>query len=169
MPIEVTCTCGRELNLRDELAGKVVRCPACAGSVQVPVAVEEVVEDVAAGPPPPRSLRASAIAKPGDEPDVAPPAPRRSEYEKPKKKKKKKSVYSQVYGQGKDSAVAFEEGWLGSMNAGIWGGVASLLFGILLLVLCIIFWASIYGIAFSVMLIIGGMGACLKGLLDLYE
>ena len=29
MPIEWTCECGKRLRLRDELAGKKVRCPAC--------------------------------------------------------------------------------------------------------------------------------------------
>lgn len=56
MAIQLQCTCGRSLTLRDELAGKIIRCPACAGALTVPSAAEEVVEvveeAVAIGPPP---------------------------------------------------------------------------------------------------------------------
>src|SRR5437762_7916125 len=52
MPIELTCSCGRELYLRDELGGLTIRCPACAGMLQVPVAEEEIVETVPVGLPP---------------------------------------------------------------------------------------------------------------------
>jgi hypothetical protein len=36
MPIEVRCRCGRQLRVRDESAGKKVRCRACGASVPVP-------------------------------------------------------------------------------------------------------------------------------------
>lgn len=52
MSILIKCTCGRALNLRDELAGKLIRCPACSGSVRLPELVFDVVEEVIAGPPP---------------------------------------------------------------------------------------------------------------------
>ncbi|MDQ7779170.1 MAG: PQQ-binding-like beta-propeller repeat protein [Planctomycetota bacterium] len=35
MPIQVTCGCGKVLNVGDELAGKAVKCPACGKPVQV--------------------------------------------------------------------------------------------------------------------------------------
>ena len=38
MPIELTCPCGRELVLRDELAGKLIRCPECQAELTVPAA-----------------------------------------------------------------------------------------------------------------------------------
>lgn len=42
MAVSVKCRCGRSYNLKDEFAGKVVRCPHCGGQVSVPgkVAVE---------------------------------------------------------------------------------------------------------------------------------
>src|SRR5947207_6318338 len=52
MPIDVTCACGHALKLRDELAGVSIRCPACAATLQVPILAEEIVEAIAAGPPP---------------------------------------------------------------------------------------------------------------------
>ena len=36
MPISVPCQCGKSLNVRDELAGKAVKCPACQKVLQVP-------------------------------------------------------------------------------------------------------------------------------------
>jgi WD40 repeat protein len=50
MPIELTCTCGRELYLRDELAGLMIRCPKCAGMVRVPLGAREIVKTTPAAP-----------------------------------------------------------------------------------------------------------------------
>jgi len=47
MPIELKCSCGRDLYLRDELADLTIRCPACAGAIAVPSGSEEIVETVA--------------------------------------------------------------------------------------------------------------------------
>jgi hypothetical protein len=41
MPITVRCDCGKEMSLKEELAGKKVRCPACQNVVAVPAATEE--------------------------------------------------------------------------------------------------------------------------------
>ena len=168
MPIEIACDCGRPLKLRDELAGKVIRCPACAGTLQVPLPAEEVVEEVAAGPPPlPPALPQRKVNDIG----AAPPldTPRRPK--EPKQKKKKKSVYSEFYGKSKKEggAVALEEGWFGSMNSGIIGGAFSLLVGIALLVAFIYFGAPIRGYILAIFLIVVGLGGMLKGLIDLYE
>jgi DNA-directed RNA polymerase subunit M/transcription elongation factor TFIIS len=38
MPIAVACQCGKTLNVRDELAGKAVKCPACQQILKVPAA-----------------------------------------------------------------------------------------------------------------------------------
>lgn len=38
MPIVVRCTCGKALSVKDELAGKRVRCPACKAVLEVPPA-----------------------------------------------------------------------------------------------------------------------------------
>lgn len=59
MPITFTCTCGKMLRVKDELAGRKVRCPECTAAVAVPQSAPawEVVEDapapaIAAAPPP---------------------------------------------------------------------------------------------------------------------
>ena len=36
MPIPVKCACGKTLSLKDELAGKKVKCPACQKLLSVP-------------------------------------------------------------------------------------------------------------------------------------
>ena len=44
MAIKVTCSCGRVLNVKDELAGKKGRCPSCGNVLQVPTLEEAAVE-----------------------------------------------------------------------------------------------------------------------------
>src|SRR5262249_6444839 len=36
MPILVPCSCGKKLQIKDELSGKRIRCPACQAVVAVP-------------------------------------------------------------------------------------------------------------------------------------
>jgi hypothetical protein len=38
MPIRITCSCGKALSVRDELAGKAVKCPGCQTTLRVPAA-----------------------------------------------------------------------------------------------------------------------------------
>ena len=38
MAISVACACGKQLKVKDELAGKKIRCPACQAAVVVPAA-----------------------------------------------------------------------------------------------------------------------------------
>ncbi|MCI0682601.1 MAG: hypothetical protein L0Y71_10895 [Gemmataceae bacterium] len=169
MPIAIRCTCGRDLTLRDEVAGKVIRCPACAGTLQVPVPAEEVVEEVAAGPPPLPPPRSQSKERDIDDRDLdVEPPPRKPDRPKERKKKKKKSVFSEYYGkEGRDGAVAVEEGWFGSAAAGIGGGVIMLLVGIGILVLGI-FFGGIRLIMWAIILIVIAVIALLKGLMDLY-
>lgn len=39
MPIQLKCTCGKAVSVRDELAGKAVKCPACQSVIRIPAAV----------------------------------------------------------------------------------------------------------------------------------
>jgi ribosomal protein L40E len=36
MPIRLQCSCGKQLSVRDEFAGKAVKCPACSKAIRVP-------------------------------------------------------------------------------------------------------------------------------------
>jgi len=44
MPILISCACGKKLRVKDESAGKRVRCPGCGGIVAVPPSLPETVE-----------------------------------------------------------------------------------------------------------------------------
>jgi hypothetical protein len=58
MAIRFNCSCGREMNVKDSLAGKKGKCPACGQIVEVPASSEpepvplEVEKKVEAAPPP---------------------------------------------------------------------------------------------------------------------
>jgi DNA-directed RNA polymerase subunit RPC12/RpoP len=41
MPIALSCRCGRSLRLKDELAGKKIRCPECSSILAVPAKKNE--------------------------------------------------------------------------------------------------------------------------------
>jgi hypothetical protein len=43
MPIQVTCACGARLTVRDEAAGRKVKCPKCASPVSIPAPEPEIV------------------------------------------------------------------------------------------------------------------------------
>jgi hypothetical protein len=170
MPIAMTCTCGRALTLRDELAGKLIRCPSCAGTLNVPIAAEEIVEDVVAGPPPlPPALPPRSAQQKERDIAVAPPPPPRPKPKEPKKKKKK-SVYQEYYAkENTNPMLVLDEGWFGNMNSGMVGGALTLLAGILLLVLLLVFGGFFRLMIFAGLLIIVGLLGIIKGLLDLYE
>lgn len=50
MPIPVQCTCGKQASVRDELAGKAIKCPNCSKVIQVPGAAKAVASRPAAAP-----------------------------------------------------------------------------------------------------------------------
>jgi hypothetical protein len=57
MAIEVACNCGKRVGVNDDLAGKVIRCPACKKPVSVPIPAlsgidtSEPDDDEEPGPP----------------------------------------------------------------------------------------------------------------------
>lgn len=50
MPIQAQCACGRAINVKDDLAGKKIRCPNCKAIVNVPSAAAQPVQQVGAAP-----------------------------------------------------------------------------------------------------------------------
>ena len=81
MPIQVKCAnaeCGKSLRVKDELAGKTIRCPGCQQPMKVPAAevepaLAEAVEDEEA-PVKPSKPAAAAVRK-GTAPPPVPKAP----------------------------------------------------------------------------------------------
>lgn len=73
MPIAVKCGCGKQLRVKDELAGKAIKCPGCANVVKVP-AKAEGAPAAAAGSKPAASRPAAAPSAP-KQPAAGRPAP----------------------------------------------------------------------------------------------
>jgi DNA-directed RNA polymerase subunit RPC12/RpoP len=71
MPVQLRCSCGKLLRVRDDLVGKRVRCPGCAAAVLVKAPPPPEDEALQEAPPPRQPARAA----------VAPPPPRRREFE----------------------------------------------------------------------------------------
>jgi hypothetical protein len=79
MPLVFECACGKKMKVRDELAGKKVKCPGCGKAVMAPepepMVVEPVGEEMMAGEPPIVAASSTAVqvgeAPPGSE-GVAP-------------------------------------------------------------------------------------------------
>jgi hypothetical protein len=88
MAIRVVCECGRAVRVREELAGRKVRCPACGGSLPVPLpeggagkddeALDILLADAPADRPAARPPRGEDEAPPPDDAGaIREPPPRR--------------------------------------------------------------------------------------------
>src|SRR5262245_43635305 len=110
MPIEMSCACGRALTLRDELAGKTIRCPQCQAELTVPAAppppAPEPVPDVL-----PAAAAADPMAVRAEEPPTAVPRPR-----------SRMDLRDESLAPPKPSAAQGGTGF-GSVNAGVAGGL----------------------------------------------
>ena len=47
MPIRVTCACGKQYNLKDEVAGRKVKCPTCGAAIDVPSREVDELQELA--------------------------------------------------------------------------------------------------------------------------
>src|SRR5262249_18516041 len=93
MPIKLSCDCGKKLQVKDDLAGKKVKCPGCGAVVPVPAAVAEAPPPAPKPKmkaPPPREEE-EVPPQPQDE-EEAPPPPEEEEAPAPKRAKKKSSA-----------------------------------------------------------------------------
>ena len=130
MPILVKCECGRSLRVKDEAAGRRIKCPDCEAVLRVPKPEEpDVVEDAEAEEPPPSR-------KPGPPPvpkkSAVAPAQRKSRFEdedededdKPKPRKPKKKKKGPVAEESGTSPLRTILGGVASMViAGVWFGL----------------------------------------------
>jgi len=65
--IEFRCTCGKRLRVRDDLAGRPARCPACGAAIRVPTGAEAAVSG-------PEALQAALRDLQSNQADAAPVA-----------------------------------------------------------------------------------------------
>jgi hypothetical protein len=93
MAISMSCACGRALRLKDELAGRKIRCPQCSIVLQVPDG--DVADDFEAAPDPPSpataAIRTSSSYQPAPAPPPRPPEP-------PKRRKRRRSSSGRGFG-----------------------------------------------------------------------
>jgi len=113
MPIELTCQCGRALVLRDELAGKTIRCPQCQGELTVPAAAAAPAEPVLDVLP-----AADPMAVRAEELPTAIPRPRR-----------RMDLRDPSLAPPKPSAEKGGSGF-GSINAGVGGGLLAMVIAV---------------------------------------
>jgi hypothetical protein len=129
MPIPLTCTCGRSLKARDELAGRKVRCPDCKNVLEVPDPnapkdpEDEILNVLLADDPPAGDEESQAAVR--AEP---PPVPREISIPPPRKPLPPPPSVRSVKRKTRDvkrstPPVVFEEGWFGNVNAGAIGGL----------------------------------------------
>lgn len=83
MPLTVACICGKTLQLKDELAGKKIKCPACQAVVEVPAAQAPTAATMIDDEPPP-ARKPRRVVEDDDEEDEAP---------RPKKKSRKPLLF----------------------------------------------------------------------------
>lgn len=138
MPIAFECSCGKSLQVKDEHAGRRVRCPACSETLSVPAPTPqfEVVED---DEPAPRAapIRAKVVerSRDDDEDDDERPRSKRKSYdlddddeeeERPRKKKKKRSRVTREKPQ-EQSHFAMEKS---IVNGGVAGGLLAMIIAV---------------------------------------
>lgn len=130
MPITFACSCGKTLRVKDDLAGRWVRCPACKETAIVPETAMapkpafEVVEDEPAPPPRKRvTAEAAAIRLDDEEPPRRPRSRPDQEYDGPRKAKKRKRSRSKDE-QPRGGHFAMERG---VVNGGVLGGLAAMI------------------------------------------
>ena len=174
MLISLRCSCGRALKLKEELAGKKVRCPQCQAvlTVRLPkpeVDPEDLALEVLAAEEPENELARRPSAKEAIQREVPEdrPAPRRPSPEaiapRPVSRDDRKSK-SRPKLRREDSrsgpSVSFEEGWFGSINAGVVGGLLMMLIAVVWLVVGL---AAGWIFFYPVILFFIGIFAVLKG------
>lgn len=166
MPIPLDCDCGRSFRVKDQLAGRKIRCPECSNVLAVPLpeAALEVEEEATASllaeeESVPAARRRRAREEPSESdaiqqrPSPRPPRPAPPRATTAAKKRRPKTRGG--------PRVAFEQGWFGSLNAGVIGG--------LLMMLIAVIW-FVAGLAMNIIffyppiLLVIGLIAMIKGL-----
>jgi hypothetical protein len=170
MPIAVSCTCGRAMQIKDEFAGRKVRCPDCRGVVEVPEphVLNEELEVLNVAPPEAdvdtKPSRASVTARPprpvrDDEETVVRDEPRRrpaDDDEPPSRPERKRRPRPGIRREAPSPRGGF-----GTTNAGVAGGLLMMIIAVVWFVVGAMF--DIWFI-YPPILFILGLIAFIKGL-----
>jgi hypothetical protein len=126
MPVSITCHCGCPLLVKDELAGRQIRCPGCQAALTVPGPHDDVPTALPADGPPPPAARAEAPGGPRPRPallrDESPRAvtPRRPAL---------RDHDDDLQTGRRRSRAGYEGSFWGGRNASIVGGLLMMLAG----------------------------------------
>lgn len=131
MSISLTCDCGQRLRVKETQAGRKVRCPTCRTVMTVPAPVEEqttedeVLNVLLSDSPGEEETRPPArrVEQITAEPDSSAPPPTAPA---PPRKRLPRSVARDEKPR-RGPRVAFEQGWFGSVNSGVAGGILMML------------------------------------------
>jgi hypothetical protein len=143
MAISFTCSCGKVGKVKEEFAGRKIRCPDCRTVFVVPAPTEERdVDQEAADLLLSDSPREESPAR-----EESPPLERREEATQPlparvpprkpidmTPPKAPPRPKKEAAPRSERTPIAFEEGWFGSLNAGVIGGFLTMLIAIVWLV-----------------------------------
>lgn len=169
MPIRLKCSCGRSLQVKDEFAGRKVRCPSCASVLKIPLpdesedAEDEAFNQLNAASDEDEKRPARKRSEPPDEEPEQEPEPRRRPRPVEKPVARKLDVRKKT-SRGRRSSgprVSFEEGWFGSINAGVAGGV------LMMIIAAVWFFVGLAAdriFFYPPVLFVIGIGAIFKGL-----
>ncbi len=174
MPIPLSCSCGRSFNLKDELAGRKVRCPECRTVLAVPNPEPEVdpddlvLEVLPADEPNSLAPRRAAIRaeppearpsrpRPRLEEDEIPSVRRRSDDDPPVRRRRPKLRRESARGP----SVTFESGWFGSFNGGVIGGLLMILIAGVWFILGLGFGRIFF---YPIFLVIAGVVSIVRGI-----
>jgi hypothetical protein len=161
MPITLRCDCGRALRVKDEFAGRKGRCPHCGTVLAIPapeVEAEEDAYEVLRAEPETRVRRdpEPAYRRREPEPEPEPEPPRRPVLRRePSPRRRPRRA------ERGGPRVAFEEGWFGSANAGVVGGLLMILIAVVWFVAGL---AAGYIFFYPPILFVIGIIAFIKGL-----
>jgi hypothetical protein len=132
MPIPVTCSCGRALRLKDEYAGKRVRCPSCQSPLSVPTPERDAEEEALAvlledSPDKGEQRRGIQSAPPArrewrEEVTDEPPRPRVVKVERESRRERRVDR--------DEPRGALPQGWFENVNAGMVGGLLMMLIAV---------------------------------------
>jgi len=136
MPIPLRCPCGRPFRIKGEMAGKKIRCPYCAAVLLVPApeaergAEDEALDFLLTEPSGEEGPERSAVR--AEPPPAPPPDPvARAPLPPARSAPRKVLAYREEPGEERRAPrAAFEEGWFGNVNAGMFGGLLMMLIAV---------------------------------------
>jgi hypothetical protein len=165
MSISLTCPCGRFCRIKDAFAGRRIRCPDCGKVLEVPVpdansdVEQEALALLLADSPDDKPAVRTEQREETSQPSPSREVPQKPVVPTPRQVAARPKAPPQKSGQG--PRVVFEEGWFGSLNAGVIGGVLMMIIAVVWFVLGLAAGRIFF---YPPLLLVIGLIAVIKGL-----